>query len=142
MAGQVTDEERQRFRTLADYLIPAHGKLPSAGSVGVHQDLLDTVLDARPDLVEAFKRGIAACADEPPGPALNSLMQEDEAAFGAVSLAASGGYYMAPTVRQAIGYPGQGNNPYDPHETPEYLTNGMIERVVRRGPLYRPTSSA
>ena len=52
---------------------------------------------------------------------------------------ATGGYLMSETVREAMGYPGQEPAPYDPHETPEYMTNGMLERVTLRGPIYRPT---
>ncbi len=139
MAARLSDDERAWFKSLADYLIPAAGKMPAASAVGVHEGLLDRTLEARPDLVEDLKRGIASTAGKPVGPTLNALMKEDEAAFQAISLAASGGYYMAPDVRERLGYPGQGEAAYDPHETPEYLTNGMIERVARRGPLYRPT---
>jgi len=138
-AATVTEEERQAFAALADYLVPASGEMPAATAVGVDKELLDEVLRARPDLLEGLRRGIAACAGKPPGEALNALMKDDAEAFGAVSLAASGGYYMADAVRERLGYPGQEGAPYDPHETPDYLTNGMIERVVRRGPLYKPT---
>lgn len=139
MSSRLTAEERAQFKTLADYLVPATAKMPSASQVGAHEALLDEVLDARPDLLDGLKRGIAACAGKPAGPALNALLKEAEADFQALSLCASGAYYMAPKVREALGYPGQGNAPYEVQETPAYLTNGMIERVVRRGPLYKPT---
>lgn len=139
MAQQISDSDRALFAKLADYLIPAYGKMPSASAVEVQGDLLDKVLDARPDLLEGFKRGLAACGSGETGPQLNALMKEDGEAFHAVSLAASGAYYMADEVRKQLGYPGQEGGAYDPHETPEYLTNGMVERVVRRGSLYRPT---
>ncbi len=139
MTARISDDERGLFKSLADYLIPASGKMPAASAVGVHEHLLDRVLEARPDLIEGLLRGLAACRSEPAGLALNALMKADEAAFQAVSLAASGAYYMSEEVRQKLGYPGQGNAPYDPQETPSYLINGMIERVVRRGSIYRPT---
>ncbi len=139
MAQQISDSDRALFAKLADYLIPAYGKMPSASSVEVQGDLLDKVMDARPDLLEGFKRGLAACQSGEPSAALNALLRADAAAFQALSLTASGGYYMADEVRKQLGYPGQEGGAYDPHETPEYLTNGMIERVVRRGLLYRST---
>lgn len=139
MSTSLTDAERSLFRELADYLVPASGSMPSASQVGAHEALLDEALAARPDLAEGLRRGLAACAGQPPGPALNALLKADESAFQALSLAASGAYYMSATVRERLGYPGQGNAPYAVQETPAYLTNGMIERVVRRGPLYRPT---
>ncbi len=139
MTATLSQSERLLFRSLADYLIPASGKMPAASSVGVHEDLLDRVLAARPDLVDGLKRGLVACQTGAADEALNALMKADESAFQAISLTASGGYYMAAEVRENLGYPGQGEAPYDPHETPAYLTNGMIERVVRRGSIYRPT---
>lgn len=140
MTATLSQSERLLFKSLADYLIPASGKMPAASRVGVHEDLLDRVLAARPDLVDGLKRGLAACQAGTASEALNALMKTDESAFQAISLAASGGYYMATEVRAQLGYPGQGEAPYDAHETPVYLTNGMIERVVRRGGIYRPTT--
>ncbi len=139
MAMTLSEPERLLFKSLADFLIPASGKMPAASAVGVHEALLDQVLVARPDLLDDLKRGLAACRTGAPSVTLNALMKADDAAFQAIGLAASGGYYMAAEVREKLGYPGQGEVPYDPHETPAYLTNGMIERVVRRGSLYRPT---
>ena len=104
-----------------------------------HEALLDRVLDHRPDIVGDLLRGLAAAEGAEPGEAANRLSQSDTAAFNAITLAASAAYYMCNEVRALIGYPGQEKAPYDPHETPVYLTNGMIERLVRRGPIYRPT---
>jgi hypothetical protein len=56
-----------------------------------------------------------------------------------VSLAASGGYYMSPRVRDLIGYPGQENRPFDPDKTTEYLGDGLLAPVIARGPIYRAT---
>ena len=58
------------------------------------------------------------------------------------SLTASGGYYMSPRVREILGYPGQEAVPYDPHAVADYLTDHMLERVARRGPIYRETPAA
>lgn len=135
----ITAQERETFAKVADFLIPAYKRMPAATEVGVHQELLDSVLGFRPDLMEAFRRGLTQLAGKSAREGANLLYQEDRAAFDAISLAASAGYYMSPRVRELIGYPGQENVPYDPHETPGYLTDGQLEHVVRRGPIYRPT---
>jgi hypothetical protein len=44
---------------------------------------------------------------------------------------------MNPKVRHAIGYAGQTPRPID--SAPDYLDDGMLESVIRRGPIYRPT---
>ncbi|HVJ41898.1 MAG TPA: hypothetical protein VM639_10380 [Dongiaceae bacterium] len=136
---QLTPELRQLFGEIADLLIPAYKNMPSATSVGAHQKLLDDVLDFRPDIGEAFYRGLGAIKSGLISEDLNALYRADAEAFGAISLAASGAYYMAPEVRTALGYPGQESLTYDPHATPDYLVDHLLERVARRGPIYRPT---
>ena len=136
---RVTDIDRARFAALADRLIPAFGKMPAASSVGVQGEMLDLVLQVRPDLADDFARGLAACSSETASESINALFRQDHAAFNAINLVAVASYYMTDEVRALIGYPGQENAPYDPHETPDYLTDGSLERVARRGPVYRPT---
>ena len=135
----LNDADRAKFAAIADRLLPAFGKMPAASAVAVQDAMLDVALQARPDLVDDFARGLAACSAEAPSDSLNALFRQDHAAFNAVNLVAVAAYYMTDEVRRLIGYPGQESPPYDPHETPAYLVDGTLERVVRRGPLYRPT---
>lgn len=135
----LTPRQRAAFGAIADYLIPAYKGLPAATAVGVHQDMLDAVLSYRPDIEEPFLRGLAAVDTGDLSASLNALFRADADAFNALGLAASGGYYMTAEVRAILGYPGQESLTYDAHATPDYLTDHMLERVVRRGPLYRPT---
>jgi hypothetical protein len=132
-----TDEDRAVFGRVADVLIPAYKAMPAATEVGVQGPMLDDVLRFRPDIVQAFQRGLSKLGGLEPLDGANALYRDDREAFNAVSLAASAGYYMTPRVRDLIGYPGQENVPYDPHATPDYLTDGKLERVVRRGSIYR-----
>jgi hypothetical protein len=135
----LSDADRGVFARLADALIPAWEKMPAASAVGVHKDLLDAVLAARPDLVDGVKQAIEYAAQRDTSAALNGLYRDDRSAFDALTLAATGAYYMAEGVRTVIGYPGQESPPYDPFETPDYLLDGSLERVTRRGPVYRQT---
>lgn len=135
----LTPDQRAAFGAIADYLIPACKGLPAATAVGVHEGMVDAVLGYRPDIAEAFFRGLAAVDRGDLSASLNALFRADADAFNALGLAASGGYYMTAEVREILGYPGQESLTYDAHATPDYLTDHMLERVVRRGPLYRPT---
>jgi hypothetical protein len=137
--GRLTAEFRAVFEQLADVLVPAHGKMPAASVVGAHEGLLDDVLKHRPDIRDDLLRALAAAKGREPRAAANDLLRQDAAAFNALGLAVSGAYYMSPRVRELLGYPGQESVSYDPYATPDYLTDGMIERVVVRGPIYRPT---
>jgi hypothetical protein len=139
MARQLTDDDRKAFGVFADHLIPAYKRMPAATAVGVHGALLDAVLGFRPDIAEDFFRGLDAVRGKSPADAADALFAADQKAFDTLGLVASAAYYMAPEVRDLVGYPGQESLTYNPHESPDYLTDGMLERVVRRGPIYRPT---
>jgi hypothetical protein len=131
---------RETFKGIADVLIPSAEGMPSASEVGVHQEMLDHILGLRPDLRDDFLRGLASVADMPPVEGANHLNITDGTALSAIGLIASAGYYMAPIVREKIGYPGQQSRPDpDPDATPEYVLNGMLQQVIDRGPIYRPT---
>jgi len=82
---------------------------------------------------------ISLSRDRLPSEAINGLFHEDRAAFDAFTLAATGAYYMDERVRGLIGYPGQESPPYNPQATPDYLLDGSLERVTRRGAVYKST---
>lgn len=134
-----TEQDRATFAALADRLVPAWGKMPAASAVGVQNELLDLVIRVRPDIVEDLQRAIATCSGKDASEAINALFLTDTAGFNALSLAVTGAYYMADEVWKLVGYPGQDGQTYDPHETPDYLLDGTLERVARRGSFYRPT---
>jgi hypothetical protein len=134
-----TDSDRDIFGKMADIIIPAWEQMPSASAVGVHEKLLDAVLQARPDLVDGVRSAVEFCRGRSAGEAVNDLFRSDKAVFDAFTLAATGAYYMDKTVRKLLGYPGQESPPYDPMETPDYLTDGLLERVTRRGAIYKST---
>lgn len=137
--SNLSQDQRAAFAAVADLLIPAYKKYPSATSVGVHEKMLDDVLGFRPDLVEAFLRGLAGIDTANLSASVNILYRADPDAFNALSLVASGGYYMTAQVRAVLGYPGQESVPYDAHEVPDFLMNHQLEKVTRRGPIYRST---
>lgn len=139
MTRQLTNEDRILFGAFADHLIPAYKRMPKATDVGVAAELLDEVLRFRPDLRESFFRGLDAIRNLPAAEAADSLFASDKAAFETLGLVASGGYYMAPKVRELMGYPGQESLTYDPHATQDYVASGLLDRVVKRGPIYVAT---
>lgn len=134
-----SETERENYSKLADHLIPKWKNRPSASSVGVHLGMLDEVMRIRPELEDAFRRALTFCAGRDVSEALNALVREDGEAWTALTTVTTGGYMMTDEAREAIGYPGQEAPPYDPNETPEYATNGMLDRVKARGPIFRDT---
>jgi hypothetical protein len=139
MSAKLDDRMRATFAGIADILIPEAESMPSASSVDVHGPVVDRILGLRPDLSENFLRGLKSAAGQEPGEAARALNQSDPAALGAIGLVAAAAYYMNPTVRERLGYPGQEKRLDDPDATPEYVTNGMLDHVIKRGSIYRPT---
>ena len=78
-------------------------------------------------------------AGQPARAAADLLFAEHPALFQSLGLIASGAYYMHPEVRALIGYPGQESLTYDTAAEPPYVTNGALDEVLARGPVYRPT---
>jgi hypothetical protein len=133
----ITDELRAWLRAMADELIPAADGMPSAGAVGVADQQLDLVLAARPDLLRQLLRAFARTGELAGAAAFAALGELDPDAQGAVAQIVAGGYYASATVRELIGYVGQQPIPVRPQDFPEYISEGLLERVVARGPVHR-----
>lgn len=140
--SNINDQVRSTFSRIADVLIPEAEGMPSASAIGVQTEMyLDRILGLRPDLSEAFFRGISSSEGKDPKTAAEDLNAHDSEALSAIGLVASSAYYMAPRVRELIGYPGQQSVTFDADAVPEYVANGMLKQVEDRGPIFRPTPS-
>ena len=129
--------DRALLAALADVLIPSAEGMPSASQADVGGQCLDAVLTARPDLTGGLDDVLDKARDRNPRDVVSELRANDPAAFGVLAEIVSGAYFMNPDVRQAIGYAGQERRPMDPR--PDYMEDGLLESVIRRGPIYRPT---
>lgn len=138
----LSDSTRRALETIGDYLIPeAHG-MPAASTMGVGTGQLDVVLRSRPDLASLLE---AALADADLGDVASfvaTLAEENRAGYDAVTLAIVAGYYMHPEVHRLIGYPGQVPKDVQRLGEREIYQEGLMElaqKVIDRGPIYRPT---
>jgi len=127
------------FFAIADVLIPAYQDMPSASKAPDAAAILRRILALRPDLKPDLMRGLRAVSGSDPARGVRELQHSDPAAYAAIGTVAAAGYYMSPGVRALIGYPGQEKRAFDPDATPEYVSNGMLQAVADRGPIYRPT---
>jgi hypothetical protein len=132
-------EERSLLAALADVLIPAGDGMPAASQAGVADEWLDAVLTARPDLASGLKELLSKVRNRNPSEAIADLRAHDHALFEILAEVVPGAYFMNPDVQRAIGYIGRSARPIDP--SPDYLEDGLLESVIRRGPIYRPTPS-
>lgn len=134
----MNDAQRRRLAAIADDLIPETATMPAPSAVGVGTGQLDLVLGARPEIEGPLARALAA-DDLPALTIVEQLRTSDPEAHDALVLAIVGGYYLHPTVQQRLGYPGQTGQEVQPDTYPDYVHDGLLERVLARGPIYRPT---
>jgi choline dehydrogenase-like flavoprotein len=127
----VTGDERARLRVLARALVPADDRMPAADDAGAADDLLDRVLEVRPDLVDDVRRAVSRPFDDPAA-RLAELRASHAAAYRALVLTVLAGYYRSQDVRDRLGYPGQEATPVGRFEFPEYLSEGLLDHLVAR----------
>ena len=112
----LSEQRRAQLGAIADELIPAGSGMPSASEAGVGGQYLDEG------------------ADDPIG-----ALRGDAGAWGVITAVVPAAYFLNPDMRAAIGYPGLEARPIDPDAAPDYLDDGLLDSVVSRGPVYRPT---
>jgi hypothetical protein len=129
--------ERAILAGLADVLIPAGEGFPSASEAGVASEGLDQVLSFRPDLAAGLKKILAGATGRLAAECVAALQAEDAASFGVLAELVPGAYFLNAQVRTRLGYHGQSARPIDPR--PDYLDDGLLQSVIDRGRIYRPT---
>lgn len=131
---------RARFTALADGLIPGTDAMPAPSAVDVGGAGLDAVLASRPDLAADLERALAAAGEvADPIAWVAALAGRDARAHEALVTAVVAAYYLRPEVQARLGYPGQTGVEVVADPYPEYVHDGTLERVLERGPIYRPT---
>jgi hypothetical protein len=121
---------------IADHLIPeAHG-MPSAAEV-VDAPRLAFVLNARPDLREPLVMALRPELDGDPVARLATLATDEPDNLAALQLVIVGAYYTDKGVKELIGYNGQEAIEVKSWLLPQYLEEGLIDKVLERGPVWR-----
>jgi hypothetical protein len=134
------DGLRERLARVADGLIPEANGMPAPSDVDIGGRQLDIVLASRPDLAESLRRALAGAAGVDDAIAwVEELRADDPDAYDALVTAVVAGYYMHPQVMRLLGYPGQVPQEVSVDGYPDYVDEGLLERVYERGPIYRPT---
>ena len=131
------EHQRTLLSKLADVLIPEAHDMPSASQADVAGKWLDAVLEARPDLITPLEEVLQNVESDHVNDVVTGLHDKDPVAFGVLAEIASAAYFMNPQVKEAIGYSGQEPRSMDPRA--DYMEDGLLESVIRRGPIYRPT---
>ena len=136
----VDDALRERLVKVADGLIPAADRMPAPSEVGIGGAQLDAVLASRPDLAGDLRRALDNAGDvADPIAWVETLRDRDPLAYHALVTTIVAGYYMHAEVKRLLGYPGQIPEAVSADGYPDYVEEGLLERVYERGPIYRRT---
>ena len=125
---------------VADHLIPAAHGMPSAGQI-VDAQRLAFVLNARPDLREPLVASLRPELGNDPAARLAALARDEPDNLGALQLVIVGSYYTDKSVKELIGYKGQEAIEVKSWLLPEYLEEGLIDKVLANGPVWRDPST-
>jgi hypothetical protein len=131
------ETDRALLARLADLLIPTGQGFPSASEAGVAHAGLDAVLTVRPDLAEGLKKVLSCARNRSANAVLDELREADPSDFGILTEIVPAAYFLNSEVKAKLGYAGQIPKPIDPR--PDYLDDGLLQSVIDRGPIYRPT---
>ena len=137
----LTDAEVSTLRAIADVLIPASGDNPAATAEPDLDPCLRRAVDARADAFDAITAVLAqldGAAPEVIDRALRKLHAGHPVPFQALSAVVAGAWLLTPTVRARIGYPGQRRDPARLEEAVDQISDGILDPVIARGPVYTP----
>jgi hypothetical protein len=136
---QLTAAEISTLRAIADVLIPASGDDPAATAEPDFDSWLIRAVNARADAFDAIITVLARLdGADAIDQALRALHAEQPGQFQALSAAVAGAWLLAPAVRARIGYPGQRRDPARLEEAADQISDGILDPVIARGPIYTP----
>lgn len=137
--ASLSGAQRRTLGRLADELIPRSDAMPSATDVNIGGELIDLVLGSRDDLAKDLERLLDDAEHENPTATLRRLASGDRNGLHMLRLVVAGGYLMSPRVGRLIGYAGQQPKQVDPYSYVALVDSGLLDPVVARGPIFRPT---
>lgn len=92
---------------LADVLIPPAAGAHSATQAGVTEALLQQAESYAPDLPARLRKVIELAGQRPAADVLRDLKRDDSAAYDGFCETIAAIYFMSPTVRASVGFPGR-----------------------------------
>ena len=133
----LNDADRALLAQLADVLIPASKERPSASQADIAGLHLDQVLVARPDFAMSLRGLLDRARGCDPAAFVEQERRANSAAFAVLAEFVPSAYFLNERVRQQIAYAGQTAQQLDEHA--DYLDDGLLDSVISRGAIYRPT---
>lgn len=141
---QLTDAEVGTLRAIADVLIPAVGDNPAATSEPDFDQWLARAADARADAFDDITAVLAQLDHAAPDTidqTLRALHADQPRQFQALSAVVAGAWLLVRRCAR-IGYPGQRRDPARLEEAADQISDGILDPVLARGPIYTPDATS
>jgi hypothetical protein len=134
-----SDAQAAALRRLGDALAPASDAMPSFSEADRSGRSLTRAFETLPDHGPLALAAVDGLGDSEPRDYLERLSAEQPETFAALHLIVVGAYLINRRVWKRLGYPGRRPTPVLDDEADFYLEGSGLERVIARGPIYRPT---
>jgi hypothetical protein len=135
----LSDEQTASLRRLGDVLAPASETMPSFSEADKSGRFLLRAFEALPHLAPMAIAAADALGQADPRGYLERLSVEQPEMFSALHSTVVGAYLINRRVWRRLGYPGRKPTPVLDDEADFYLEGGLLDPVIARGPIYRPT---
>ena len=138
----LSEAELLAARAIADVLVPATAQDPGATDTPGFDGFLEIALNARIDAFEAITGALASIDTSEPATLrrqLEAMWGADPETFQALSAVVVESWLLAPEVRERIGYYGQRRELAPVDQGTNEVTEGILDPVLERDPIYRPT---
>ena len=134
-----SDEQIACLRRLGDALAPASEAMPSFSEADKSGRFLFRAFEALPHLARLTIAAGDGLGDSEPREYLERLSVEQPEMFSALHSTVVGAYLINRRVWRRLGYPGRKPRAVLDDEAEFYLEGGLLDPVIERGPIYRPT---
>jgi hypothetical protein len=137
--AQPSQQQSAILRRLGDVLAPASETMPSFSEADKSGRFLLRAFEALPHLGPLALQAADGIGNLPPREYLERLSSEQPETFSALHLILVGAYLINRRVWKRLGYPGRKPTPVLDDEADYYLEGGLLDPVIARGPIFRPT---
>jgi len=138
----LTESQLQTARAVAEWFIPSAKGFPATAEADPDERVLHLVLAQLEPVLPDITAALDAAAGHDITAYLNRLEQEQPEAFELLRVLFVGRYLTCRPVWELLGYTGRRPTPVREGEAEKDLAGGLLDPVIARGKIYRPTPAA